>query len=95
MAKLEKEDVKNLDKIKVKNSDGTVNEAEILLCFELESTGKSYILYTFDEVDDRNMETIHASTLSETKDGYQLDKIPDNEWKEVKEVMREIIRNEE
>ncbi len=95
MAKLEKDDVKNLEKIKVKNSDGTIQEAEILLCFELESTGKSYILYTFNEVDEKKMETIHASTLNETEDGYQLDEIPEDEWKEVKEVMREVIKSEE
>ncbi len=95
MAKLDKDEVKNLEKIKVKNLDGTVQEAEILLCFELESTGKNYILYTFNEVDEKKMETIHASTLNETEDGYQLDEIPDEEWKKVKEVMREVIRNEE
>ena len=41
------------------------------------------------------METIHAAVLNETDEGYQLDKIPADEWKDVKEVMREIIRNEE
>ena len=84
-----------LQKIKVKKSNGEETEAEVLLCFELEKTGKKYILYTFNEVDDKNMETIHASILNENKDGYQLDTIPEDEWKEVKEVMREIIRNEE
>ena len=81
--------------LKVKKSSGEEVEAEILLCFELEKTGKKYILYTFNEIDDKGMETIHASVLNEDKNGYQLDKIPDDEWKEVKEVMREIIRNEE
>ena len=41
------------------------------------------------------METIHASIITETENGYQLDTIPDDEWKEVKEIMREVIRNEE
>ena len=84
-----------LQKLKVKQSDGKETEAEVLLCFELETTGKKYILYTFNEIDDKNMETIHASILNEDENGYQLDKIPEEEWKEVKEVMREIIRNEE
>ena len=87
--------MKTLQKLKVKKSNGEETEAEVLLCFELEKTGKKYILYTFDEVDDKEMETIHASVLNENEDGYQLDKIPEDEWKEVKEVMREIIRNEE
>ena len=66
-----------------------------MLCFELEKTGKNYILYTFNEVDPQNMETIHASVIRENEVGYQLDTIPEDEWKSVKEVMREIIRNEE
>ena len=81
--------------IKYRIDNGEEKEAEILLCFQLEKTGKKYILYTFNEVDGKDMETIHASILNENENGYQLDKIPEDEWKEVKEVMREIIRNEE
>ena len=84
-----------LQKLKVKKPNGEEPEAEVLLCFELEKTGKNYILYTFNEIDDKGMETIHASILNETEKGYSLDKIPEEDWKEVKEVMREIIRNEE
>lgn len=82
-------------KIKVRKPNGEDAEAEMLMCFELEKTGKRYILYTFNEIDDKDMETIHAAVITENKDGYQLDRIPEDEWKEVKEVMREIIRNEE
>lgn len=84
-----------MQKIKVKKSNGEEIEAEVLLCFELEKTGKKYILYTFNEVDDKNMETIHASILNEDENGYRLDKMPEEDWKDVKEVMREVIRNEE
>ncbi len=87
--------MEDIQKLKVKKSNGEETEAEVLLCFELEKTGKKYILYTFNEIDSKDMETIHASILNENKDGYRLDKIPEDEWKEVKEVMREIIRNEE
>ncbi len=87
--------MEELQKIRVKKSNGEEVEAEVLLCFELEKTGKSYILYTFNEVDSQKMETIHASVIKENENGYQLDTIPDDEWTEVKEIMREIIRNEE
>lgn len=87
--------MEELQKIRVKKSNGEVAEAEVLLCFELEKTGKSYMLYTFNEVDSQKMETIHASVIKENDEGYQLDTIPDDEWEAVKEVMREIIRNEE
>ena len=87
--------VESLQKIKVKKTDGTIAEAEVLLCFQLEETGKNYILYTFNEVDEQEMETVHASIISETEDGYELETIPPKEWNEVKDVMRDIIRNEE
>ncbi len=84
-----------LQKIKVKKSNGEEAEAEVILCFELEKTGKNYLIYTFNEVDAQKMATIHASTIKENENGYQLDTIPDDEWEMVKEIMREMIRSEE
>ena len=82
------------NKIKVLNARGEEVEAEVLLYFSLDKTGKDYILYTLNEVDSHNMETIHASIISETKNGYVLDTMPNEDWEMVKETMREIIRNE-
>ena len=36
--------METLQKLKVKKSNGEETEAEVLLCFELEKTGKKYIL---------------------------------------------------
>ena len=83
------------EKMRVINENGEEVEAEVLLYFSLESTGKDYVLYTFGEVDSENMETIHASILVKTEDGYNLETMPDEDWESVKELMREIIRNEE
>ena len=85
----------NREKIQVLNENGEQIEAEVLLYFSLEKTGKYYILYTFGEVDNQKMETIHASILTKTDNGYNLETMPDEDWEAVKEVMREIIRNEE
>ena len=41
------------------------------------------------------METIHASILEKDGDDYKLETMPDEDWETVKEIMREIIRNEE
>ena len=87
--------MEKLQKIKVKKSNGEETEAEVLLCFELEKTGKKYILYTIGRKSDQEMITINAAELKEKDKGYELNTISDDEWKEVKEVMREIIRNEE
>ena len=83
------------DKMKVINAQGEEIDAEVLLYFSLESTGKDYVLYTFGEVDEQHMETIHASIIEKTADGYSLETMPDEDWETVKELMREIIRNEE
>ncbi len=85
----------NNEKMKVLNENGEEIEAEVLLYFNLERTGKNYILYTFGEVDAQQMETIHASILNETEEGYKLETMPEEDWDDVKEIMREIIRNEE
>ncbi len=87
--------MEDLEKIKVKKANGDIVEAEVLLSFELEKTGKKYILYSFNEVDAQNMETIHASVINETENGYSLDVVPDEDWKEIKDIMREMIRSEE
>ena len=83
------------EKIKIINEKGEEVEAEVLLYFNLERTGKDYILYTFGEVDQQQMETIHASILAKEEDGYRLETMPEDDWETVKEIMREIIRNEE
>ncbi len=83
------------NKIKVLNENGEEIEAEVLLYFSLDKTGKDYILYTFGEVDENTMETIHASIIIEEQNGYKLETMPDEDWDTVKEVMREIIRNEQ
>ena len=83
------------EKMKVINAAGEEVEADVLLYFSLESTGKDYVLYTFGEVDEQQMETIHASILNKSEDGYNLETMPDEDWETVKELMREIIRNEE
>ncbi len=83
------------NKITVLNENGEEIEAEVLLYFSLDRTGNNYILYTFGEVDDNRMETVHASMLVEADGGYKLETMPDEDWESVKEVMREIIRNEQ
>lgn len=83
------------DKITVINDNGEEVNADILLYFKIAKHNKEYVLYTFGEIDDQEMETIHASVLIREDQNYKLEKIADDEWLEVKDIMREIIRNEE
>ena len=81
------------NKIQVINEQGKRIEADVLLHYVADE--KEFVLYTFHELDEQGMETIHASVLTKNENGYKLEKVSDNDWNQVKEVMREIIRNEE
>ena len=83
------------NKLLVINEQGKEVEAEILLYYKSKKNSKDYILYTYHELDDQSMETIHASVLVKAEEGFKLEKISDDEWLEVKDIMREIIKNEE
>ncbi|MDO4975566.1 MAG: hypothetical protein Q4E61_04555 [Alphaproteobacteria bacterium] len=83
------------NKLTVISQNGEQIEADVLLYFSLESTGKDYVLYTFGENDSNQMETIHASIIEKNGEEYKLETMPDEDWETVKELMREIIRNEE
>ena len=81
------------EKITVITKDGEERTGEILLNVTLESTGKNYVLYTFHEVDDKDLETIYASTIEE-KDGKEVlaDIATEDEWTEIKKIMKETIK---
>lgn len=79
--------------IKVFNDKGESMEAKVLLSFKLPNSEKEYILYTFNEKDPQNMETIHASELVKENEEYYLNTIEDQQWEDVKDVMRDVIRS--
>lgn len=81
------------EKITVVGEDGQERVGDILMRITLESTGKKYLLYTFNEVDEKDLETIYASTIV-LKDGEEVleDIATDEEWTEIKKIMKETIK---
>ena len=74
--------------------EGDEVECEVLLFFELDSTHKQYLVYTYNEKDKNGMVTVYASTATKKEDGYHLSSIDtEQEWEEIKEVMRKIIKS--
>lgn len=70
--------------------DGTEKEAEIVLCFE--NDNKQYVIYTFNEKDDNGMVALYSSEMVQNNGVTELCGISsDEEWKMVKDVMKEII----
>ena len=85
----------NKRKIIVLDETGNEKEAEILSAFSIKKYNKNYILYTLNEVDENEMIKIYASELIEKDNMYSLGAIEsDEEWTAVKEVMKDIARNE-
>ena len=80
--------------VKVTRQDNTVVDAEVVLTFKLPDTGKDYMIYSYDGEDDGDMKILNVAIVSETPEGFLLDKIEDNEeWKKVKDFMRQVVRN--
>lgn len=84
---------KDLDKITVEKADGTTAEADVLLYFNLKDNGKDYIIYTFNEKDDKDLVTVYTSEVIKDGDGYRFEDIESDEvWTRIKDVMRSVIK---
>lgn len=75
--------------------DGTIDEVEVLLSFELIDLKKQYVVYTKNETDDNGNVTIYISTVTGSGDNVRLSNIAtDEEWTRIKEVLRELAKGE-
>lgn len=84
--------MENKNVITVVNEEGQEQQAEVLLVFKLVDNGPEYMIYTFNEKDENGLMNIYCSTFVEKEDGYSLEDIKtDEEWAEIKEVMRKVI----
>ena len=81
----------NKNFIKIKRTNGNVEEAEILLFFRLEEEGQEYIVYTFNEQED-DLVTVYTSKYIKNEDNIYLEEVTDEEeWEKIKDVMRKAI----
>lgn len=80
--------------IVVLDQNGQEREAEVLANFKLPNYGKEYILYTFNEKDDNDMVTLHASIVVERDGMYSFENIEsDEEWTTIKEIMKKMAQS--
>ncbi|MEG1495140.1 MAG: DUF1292 domain-containing protein [Bacilli bacterium] len=77
--------------------DGSIDEVEVLLAFEFNDTKKEFVVYTKNETDENGNVTIYVASLrKKNNDQYSLGNIQnDEEWTRIKEVLRELSKNEE
>lgn len=71
--------------------NGEEIECEVLLTFESEETGKSYIVYTDNSLDDDGNVTVYASTYDPDADETRLYPIEtEQEWAVIEKLLNQL-----
>lgn len=76
--------------IKVKEQNGEIKDAEIILAFEHDN--KKFAIYTFNEEDENGMVILYSSQINDEGDEPKFEKISPEDWSMVKEVMNDIVK---
>ena len=75
------------------NEEGIREDAQILAKYKI-SNGNNYITYTYNEINDNNMIKIYTTGIVLDGNNYSYKEIvSDDEWNEIKEVMKSIARD--
>lgn len=76
--------------------DGSLDEVEVLLTFEFTDTKKEYIVYTKNETDEKGNVTIYVASLTraEGADPVLGNVETDEEWVRIKNVLKELSKDE-
>lgn len=82
------------EKFVLVDGEGTKKDAERLSLFKLKGSEKTYIVYTFNEVDSNEMIKLYVAILKDSDGVYSLENITeDEEWTKVKDAMRKIAKD--
>lgn len=83
-------------KMSIVSNDGSIEEVEVVLAFAFKDTGKEYIVYTKNEKDENDNETVYVSGVDKTSGEAKLLGIEDeDEWNSIKDVLRELSKPEQ
>lgn len=77
--------------IKVTDEQGNLREAEIILSFK--NNEKDYVIYTFNDKDENDSIILHSSIVKEENDEVSFERMSDDEWTMVKEIMNKIVKD--
>lgn len=76
------------------DESGVKKDAERMSLFKLKDVNKTYIVYTFNEIDENDMIKLYVAILNDKDGVYSLENITDNdEWMKVKDAMRKIAKD--
>lgn len=75
--------------------DGTQEDVELIISFAFNDTKKEYVVYTRNEKDENGNTTLYVSNVDRTNDMPKMVGIEsDEEWSRIKDVLRELAKNE-
>lgn len=78
-------------KFKILNDNGKEVEYDVLFTFESEETGKNYVVYTDNTLDDEGNTEVYASVFDPTGENSGLQPVEsDKEWKIIETILTEI-----
>lgn len=76
-------------------ADGTREVVEVLLSFKFNDNNNEYVIYTKNEVDENGNVTIYVSNVIRNGQDVTLVTVADDsEWARIKDVLRELSKNE-
>lgn len=82
--------------ITIYSEDGTEEQVEVIVAFKFKDTEQEYIVYTKNETDENGNITIYVSKVNDVDGESKLSGIDDEEeWGRVKEVLRELAKEEQ
>ena len=81
--------------MEIYGDDGSVEEVELIIAFEIKATNKEYVVYSKDEKDRRGNSTVYVSNVDRTSGNPVLLGIEtEEEWKLIKEILRELGKDD-
>lgn len=76
---------------KITNDDGQEVECEVLFTFESDETGKNYMVYTDNTIDEEGNTKVYASIYNPDQEDQTLQPIEtDKEWTIIEKVLQEL-----
>lgn len=85
----------NMNKISIKNMDGTMEEVDLVNAFKINDLNKRFVILSKGESAGEGMSKIYISEFVENEPGvYSLVGIKDEQiWQKVKEAMKQIVES--
>lgn len=78
------------------SEDGSAEEVEVIITFEFKDTRKEYVVYTKNERDENGNITVYVSNVNRESGRPKLLGVEsDEEWNRIKDVLRELSKEEQ